>query len=106
MGGTPLEDLRADIAARPGGGDRRLWRIDRRHRQRPGGLLDSLLEDGVAYCEGLLGPNLPPGWTEIRRAARLGRHWGAHFGRRRHRPPTGGPDGGNTGTGWSRVSAN
>jgi hypothetical protein len=27
-----------------------------------------LLEDGVAYCEGLLGPRLPDGWAAIRRA--------------------------------------
>jgi hypothetical protein len=27
-----------------------------------------LLEDGVAYCDGLLGPSLPDGWADRRRA--------------------------------------
>jgi tetratricopeptide (TPR) repeat protein len=69
MGATPQDDLREEFAAgqvvvivgsgvsiaATGGAPVASW--------------VGLLEDGVAYCESLLGPSLPAGWAKRRRAA-------------------------------------
>jgi tetratricopeptide (TPR) repeat protein len=68
MGTTPLDDLREDLAASrvvvivgagvsvaaTGGAPTASW--------------VGLLEDGVTYCESLLGPSLSAGWADRRRA--------------------------------------
>jgi hypothetical protein len=68
VGATPLEDLRAELAARravvivgsgvsvaaTGGAPTASW--------------VGLLNDGVAFCEALLGPTLPSGWGDRRRS--------------------------------------
>jgi hypothetical protein len=68
MGATPLDDLRADIAAGQvvlvvGAGV-----SVAATGNAPAASWGGLLEDGVAYCERLLGPSLPDGWAERRRA--------------------------------------
>lgn len=68
MSATPADDLRGELAAgqvvvvvgagvsvaATGGAPAASW--------------VGLLEDGVTYCEALLGPSLPDGWAERRRA--------------------------------------
>jgi hypothetical protein len=68
MGATPLEDLREELAAgqaavivgagvsvaATGGAPSSSW--------------VGLLNNGVTFCEVLLGPSLPSGWAERRRA--------------------------------------
>jgi hypothetical protein len=68
VGATPLDELREELAAgravvivgagvsvaATGGALTASW--------------TGLLEDGVTYCESLLGPSLPAGWAERRRA--------------------------------------
>jgi class 3 adenylate cyclase/tetratricopeptide (TPR) repeat protein len=68
MSATPLDDLREDLVggqavvvvgagvsmAATGGASTASW--------------VGLLNDGVTFCEALLGPSLPPGWAERRRA--------------------------------------
>jgi hypothetical protein len=67
MSGTPVDDLRAELAAgqavvvvgsgvsvaATGNASAASW--------------TGLLENGVAYCQSLLGPTLPQGWAERRR---------------------------------------
>jgi hypothetical protein len=68
VGAMPLDDLRAELAAgqgvvivgsgasvaATGGAPTASW--------------VGLFNDGVAYCEALLGPSLPAGWAERRRS--------------------------------------
>jgi hypothetical protein len=67
MGATPLDDLQAELAAGQvvvvvGSGV-----SVAATGNAPAASWTGLLEDGVAYCQSLLGPSLPPGWAERRR---------------------------------------
>jgi tetratricopeptide (TPR) repeat protein len=67
MGATPLDDLRADIASGQAvvivGAGVSMAATGKA----PAASWTGLLEDGVAYCDGLLGPRLPARWAERRR---------------------------------------
>lgn len=69
MGATPQDDLREELAARRavvivGAGVSVAATAKAATASWVG-----LLEDGIAYCQSLLGPRLPAGWSERRRAA-------------------------------------
>jgi hypothetical protein len=67
MGATPQDDLREELAARQvivivGAGVSVAATSGA-----PAASWTGLLEDGVAYCQSLLGPSLPAGWADRRR---------------------------------------
>jgi hypothetical protein len=67
MGATPLDDLRADIAAGQAVVVVGAGVSVAATGNAPAASWTGLLEDGVAFCERLLGPSLPDGWAERRR---------------------------------------
>jgi tetratricopeptide (TPR) repeat protein len=67
MGGTPLDGLRSEIAAGRAVAVVGAGVSMAATGNAPAASWAGLLEDGVAYCESLLGPSLPTRWAERRR---------------------------------------